>query len=70
MAELAAISTDYYVRIEQGRLALSPPVLDPLGRELRLNGDQRTYVEGLVAQAAQAGHRKTPRRSSPQRSWG
>ncbi|MFH8259772.1 helix-turn-helix domain-containing protein [Streptomyces roseolus] len=63
VAELAAISTDYYVRIEQGRLAPSPPVLDSLSRELRLDGDQRTYVEGLVEQAARAGHRKTPRRT-------
>ncbi|MFD8276787.1 helix-turn-helix domain-containing protein [Streptomyces flaveolus] len=64
VAELAAISTDYYVRIEQGRLAPSPPVLDSLARELRLDGDQRTYADGLVAQAARAGHRKTPRRSA------
>lgn len=64
VAELAAISTDYYVRIEQGRLAPSPQVLDSLARELRLDGDQRTYVEGLVAQAARAGHRKAPRRSA------
>ncbi|QNS08393.1 helix-turn-helix domain-containing protein [Streptomyces xanthii] len=64
VAELAAISTDYYVRIEQGRLAPSPPVLDSLTRVLRLDGDQRTYAEGLVAQAARAGHRTTPRRSA------
>ncbi|MFE7057621.1 helix-turn-helix domain-containing protein [Streptomyces californicus] len=65
VAELAAISTDYYVRIEQGRLAPSPPVLDSLARELRLDADQRTYAEGLVAQAARAGHRKAaPRRSA------
>jgi transcriptional regulator with XRE-family HTH domain len=65
VAELAAISTDYYVRIEQGRLAPSPPVLESLARELRLDHDQRAYVEGLVTQAARtgrAGHRKTPRR--------
>ncbi len=65
VAELAAISTDYYVRIEQGRLAPSPPVLESLARELRLDGDQRAYVEGLVDQAAQAGHRKAPRRGRP-----
>lgn len=63
VAELATISTDYYVRIEQGRLAPSPQVLESLARELRLDADQRTYVEGLVDQAARAGHRKTPRRS-------
>ncbi|QLJ01667.1 helix-turn-helix transcriptional regulator [Streptomyces sp. NEAU-sy36] len=62
VAELAAISTDYYVRIEQGRLTPSPPVLESLARELRLDHDQRAYVEGLVTQAARASHRKTPRR--------
>jgi transcriptional regulator with XRE-family HTH domain len=62
VAQLAAISTDYYVRIEQGRLAPSQQVLEALVRELRLDGDQRTYVEGLVDQAARAGHRRTPRR--------
>ena len=30
VAQLAAISTDYYTRIEQGRLAPSPPVLTAL----------------------------------------
>jgi transcriptional regulator with XRE-family HTH domain len=64
VAQLAAISTDYYVRIEQGRLAPSQPVLDALARELRLDGDQRTYVEGLVDQAARTGHRAAPRRAA------
>ncbi|MGW7413840.1 helix-turn-helix domain-containing protein [Streptomyces sp. NPDC054863] len=64
VAELAAISTDYYVRLEQGRLAPSKPVLESLVRTLRLNGDQRTYAEGLVEQAARSGHRKTPRRAA------
>ncbi|KUL52561.1 XRE family transcriptional regulator [Streptomyces sp. NRRL F-4489] len=65
VAQLAAISTDYYVRIEQGRLAPSQPVLDALVRELRLDRDQRTYAEGLVEQAARAGHRKAaPRRAA------
>lgn len=64
MAQLAAISTDYYVRIEQGRLAPSPPVLDALVRELRLDGDQKTYVEGLVGQADRTGRRAVPRRST------
>ncbi|NEC17359.1 transcriptional regulator, partial [Streptomyces parvus] len=45
------------------RLAPSRPVLDALARELRLDGDQRAYVEGLIDQAARAGNRPTaPRR--------
>ena len=62
VAELAAISTDYYVRVEQGRLAPSPPVLDALVRALRLDGDQRAYAEGLVAQAGETVRRRAPRR--------
>ncbi|ROQ67163.1 helix-turn-helix protein [Streptomyces sp. 840.1] len=62
VAELATISTDYYVRIEQGRLAPSPAVLDALVRALRLDGDQRKYVDGLMGQAARSGPRRTPRR--------
>lgn len=42
VARLAAISTVDYVRIEQGRLAPSQPVLEALVRELRLDGEQKT----------------------------
>ncbi|MFJ1754824.1 helix-turn-helix domain-containing protein [Kitasatospora sp. NPDC088134] len=62
VAQLAAISTDYYVRIEQGRLAPSPPVLDALARELRLDGSQRAYAAELLGRAAGAGRRAAPRR--------
>ncbi|UUW91423.1 helix-turn-helix domain-containing protein [Pimelobacter simplex] len=62
VAQLAAISTDYYLRIEQGRLAPSPPVLAALARELRLDADQTAYAEGLVAQA---GRRAPVRRRAP-----
>jgi transcriptional regulator with XRE-family HTH domain len=59
VAQLVAISPDYYMRIEQGRLAPSPPVLAGIVRALRLDADQVTYVEGLVSQA---GHQVRPRR--------
>ncbi|MFF0488680.1 helix-turn-helix domain-containing protein [Nocardia sp. NPDC004068] len=52
VAELVAISQDYYTRIEQGRLAPSEPVLEALVRALRLNDDQRAYVESLVHHVA------------------
>ncbi|TDP37755.1 helix-turn-helix transcriptional regulator [Nocardia ignorata] len=48
VADLAAISHDYYTRIEQGRLAPSEPVLDALVRVLRLDDAQRDYAENLV----------------------
>ncbi|MCX4095573.1 helix-turn-helix transcriptional regulator [Nocardia sp. alder85J] len=59
VADLAAISTDYYTRIEQGRLAPSEPVLAALIRVLRLDRAERDYLENLVAPA---GHRPPPRR--------
>ncbi|MEV0336581.1 helix-turn-helix transcriptional regulator [Nocardia sp. NPDC050717] len=51
VADLAAISHDYYTRIEQGRLAPSEPVLDALVRVLRLDDAQRDYAENLVRRA-------------------
>ncbi|NUS89880.1 MAG: helix-turn-helix transcriptional regulator, partial [Streptomyces sp.] len=41
VAMLAAISTDYYTRLEQGRMQVSEPVLSAIARVLRLNEDQR-----------------------------
>ncbi|WP_051837979.1 helix-turn-helix domain-containing protein [Streptomyces sp. NRRL WC-3742] len=48
VAQLAAISTDYYTRVEQGRMSASAPVLEALARVLRLSADQRTYLLGLA----------------------
>ncbi|KRD09295.1 MULTISPECIES: helix-turn-helix domain-containing protein [unclassified Streptomyces] len=49
VALLAAISTEYYTRIEQGRLQASAPLLDELAKTLRLNDDQRAYLFDLAA---------------------
>lgn len=54
VAELACISSDYYTRIEQGRLAPSGPVLESLIQALRLDEDQAEYVVSLLDHAAQA----------------
>jgi len=59
VAAAAAISHDYYTRIEQGRLVPSEPVLQAIAHILHLTPDQRTYIEGLAQQA--------DRRTSPQR---
>ncbi|MEV6639531.1 helix-turn-helix transcriptional regulator [Amycolatopsis sp. NPDC051371] len=48
VARLAAISTDYYRRLEQGRMAASGPVLDQLAQVLRLDDDQRAYLFELA----------------------
>src|SRR3954469_3289949 len=55
VAQLAAISTDYYTRLEQGRIAPSQPVLASLARVLRLTDDQRTYMYELVGTSAASG---------------
>jgi transcriptional regulator with XRE-family HTH domain len=52
VAELANISSDYYVRIEQGRLAPSAPVLAALTTVLQLDEDQTDYVTSLLDHAA------------------
>ncbi|WP_409464878.1 helix-turn-helix domain-containing protein [Amycolatopsis sp. GA6-003] len=52
VAQLVSISTDYYTRIEQGRLAPSEPVLDALERNLRLDDEQRDYVRTLLARTS------------------
>ncbi|WP_405467643.1 helix-turn-helix domain-containing protein [Streptomyces canus] len=49
VAQLAAISTDYYIRIEQGRVPPSAPVLQTLVGVLHLGDDQRDYVFELAA---------------------
>ncbi|MBK3632269.1 helix-turn-helix transcriptional regulator [Streptomyces sp. MBT97] len=49
VALLAAISTEYYTRIEQGRLQASAPLLEEIAQVLRLNDAQRTYLLHLAA---------------------
>src|SRR3982751_6665749 len=57
VAQLAAISTDYYTRLEQGRLQPSAPVLASLARVLRLDDDQRVYMNELAGTPAKSLHR-------------
>ncbi|MDH6622741.1 transcriptional regulator with XRE-family HTH domain [Streptomyces sp. LBL] len=49
VAHLAAISTDYYTRLEQGRMQASAPVLDTIARVLHLGDDERGYQFQLAA---------------------
>jgi transcriptional regulator with XRE-family HTH domain len=62
VAVLAAISTDYYSRLEQGRIQASPSVLASLARVLRLDDDQRAYMYQL---AAKDDYRPPRRRARP-----
>lgn len=48
VARMAAISTDYYTRLEQGRIPASAAVLHALAPVLRLDGDQRDYLLTLA----------------------
>ena len=49
VAQLAMISTDYYTRLEQGRLAsASEDVLDALACALHLSEDDRSYLYKLA----------------------
>ncbi|MBF6451016.1 MULTISPECIES: helix-turn-helix domain-containing protein [Nocardia] len=51
VADLAGVSTDYIVRLEQGRgLRPSPEVLDALAQALRLAPDERMYLFDLARQ--------------------
>ncbi|MFF0622919.1 helix-turn-helix domain-containing protein [Streptomyces sp. NPDC004296] len=49
VAQLAGISVDYYVRIEQGRApAVSDSVLDAIARALRLSDGEVTYLRNVA----------------------
>ncbi|MFB4306520.1 helix-turn-helix transcriptional regulator [Actinomadura sp. GTD37] len=53
VAMLAAVSLDYYARLEQGRpLQPSDQVLDAIARALRLTGVERLHLHNLVRAAA------------------
>ncbi|MEU6198386.1 XRE family transcriptional regulator [Streptomyces sp. NPDC047061] len=52
VAQLASISTDYYTRLEQGRMQASAPVLGVLARVLHLNDDERSYLFQLAGRTA------------------
>src|SRR5881409_3566032 len=52
VAQLAAISIDYYTRLEQGRIRPSAPVLASIARALGLDDDQRTYLYELAGRNA------------------
>lgn len=52
VAQLAGVSVDYYVRLEQGReRSPSPQVLDALGVALRLDDDGRAHLFRLAGLA-------------------
>ncbi|MCM1950473.1 helix-turn-helix transcriptional regulator [Streptomyces sp. G2] len=65
VAVLAAISTDYYTRIEQGRIQASASVLHALARVLHLDDDQRTYMLELAGRPPARPARRTSQKAQP-----
>ena len=65
VAALAGVSVDYYTRIEQGRLAVSPRMLQTLGKVLRLDAAQRAYL-ALLARGGDDDRRCAARTVRPQ----
>src|SRR5918912_3277580 len=64
VAQLAAISIDYYTRLEQGRIQPSATVLTSLARVLRLDDDQRAYMHELAGTPAKS-RRRAPQKVKP-----
>ncbi|WP_037862272.1 helix-turn-helix domain-containing protein [Streptomyces sp. NRRL S-340] len=65
VAALAAISTDYYTRLEQGRMQASAPVLNTLARVLHLDDDQRTYMFQLAGRLSDRPARRAVQKAQP-----
>ncbi len=60
VAQLAAISVDYYTRLEQGRVRASASVLATLARALRLDDDQQRYLYQLAGKTDARPRRRRP----------
>ena len=66
VAQLAAISADYYTRLEQGRIRASASVLAALARVLRLGDDQREYLYELAGRNLVRPRRRAAQKIRPQ----
>ncbi|MFI1354501.1 helix-turn-helix domain-containing protein [Streptomyces sp. NPDC020898] len=66
VALLAAISTDHYTRLEQGRIQPTAPVLAALAQILHLGNDQRDHLFELVGRQTARPRRQAAQRVQPQ----
>jgi transcriptional regulator with XRE-family HTH domain len=67
LAQLAHVSVDYIVRLEQGRTRrVSRPVLDALADALQLAADEREYLFTVADVAPVSARRITPPEVAPQ----
>lgn len=70
VAELAGVSTDYIVRLEQARgLRPSAGVVEALAQALRLAPDERAYLFGLAQQRPAAPTNPPPPRTRRWPGW-
>ncbi|MFF7468124.1 helix-turn-helix domain-containing protein [Streptomyces sp. NPDC008092] len=65
VAVLAAISTNYYTRLEQGRITPSAAVLSELVRVLHLSDEQRDQLFELAGKGAGGPRRRAPQQAHP-----
>ncbi|WP_026365347.1 helix-turn-helix domain-containing protein [Promicromonospora sukumoe] len=63
VAQVAAISVDYYTRLEQGRVAASASVLATLSAALRLDEDQQRYLYEIAGKADARPRRRRARQT-------
>ncbi|MFC8512578.1 helix-turn-helix transcriptional regulator [Streptomyces sp. NPDC057257] len=62
VAQLAGVSVDYYIRLEQGRgPSVSDAVLDAIARVLRLDETEHAYLHAVARPRRQAERPVTPR---------
>lgn len=66
VAMLASISTDYYTRLEQGRMSASTPVLASLAKVLRLDDDQAAYMYERAGKESRWRRTRTRQKLRPQ----
>ena len=67
IAELAGVSVDYYVRLEQGRAGnVSEAVLDAIAQTLQLDDDERSHLWALARPVATRQRPAHPQRARPQ----
>jgi transcriptional regulator with XRE-family HTH domain len=66
LAQLAGVSVDYYVRLEQGRAAHpSAEVLDAIARALQLGEVERRHLHDLASSRSSGRRAPAPERVSP-----
>lgn len=67
VAQLAGVSVDYYVRLEQGRTTnVSEAVLDAVARALELDAEEHAHLRRLTRPARAARRPAPPQRVRPQ----